>query len=50
MRERPIIKLVELNTNNHIVDLIHKHHITNGIRIEQARQMSVPEVSRSLQS
>ena len=25
------MKLVELSTNNHIADLIHKHHITNGL-------------------
>ena len=31
MREQPTIKLVELSINNHIVDLIHKHHTTNGI-------------------
>ena len=26
-RERPTMKLVELSINNHIVDVIHKHHI-----------------------
>ena len=31
-RERPTkIKLVELSITNHIVHLIHKHHILNGV-------------------
>ena len=47
-RERPTIKLVELSINKHILDLIHKHHTTNGIPIAQARPMSVFDVSRSL--
>ena len=28
--ERHTIKRVELSINKHIVDLIHKHHITDG--------------------
>ena len=39
---------MELSINKHILDLIHKHHTTNGIPIAQARPMSVFDVSRSL--
>ena len=31
MRERPSVKFVKLSINNHIVGLVHKHHIINEI-------------------
>ena len=45
------MKLVEPSINNHIVDAIHKHHITQmSWNIAQARPMSVSYVPRSSQS
>ena len=49
-RERPTMKLEELSTNNHIVDVIHKHHSYYTWNMAQARPMNVSYVPPILQS
>ena len=45
-RERLALKLVDLSINNHIVDLIHKHYLINGIYSASAPNERVSRITQ----